>query len=129
MGLLGRPVPRDSWAAWSGEPQALSPVAATTCRVRIAAWKARRGSSKVGLNETFTAKFQHLYTTLTWRFWGWVEARETLSVVSLPLSSFGLHPSLEWSWTLASFVPELDAAVALRAQGNGARGVLDVQVP
>ena len=33
------------------------------------------------------------------------------------------------SWTLASFAPESGAAVALRAQGDGARGVLDVQVP
>ena len=95
MGLFGRPVPRGSWAAWAGEPQALSPVAATTCRVSMAAWKARRGSAKVGLNGTFPAKFQHLYTTLTWRFLGWSGARETLSVVSLPPSSFGFHPSLE----------------------------------
>jgi hypothetical protein len=71
----------------------------------------------MGLNETFPAKFQHLYTTLTWRFLGWSArdtvcceygprptvygplswsgAREPLSVVSLPPPSFGLHPSLE----------------------------------
>ena len=73
----------------------------------MAAWKARRGSAKVGLNETFPAKFQHLYTSLTWRSLGWRGARETLSVVMS--SAFILQPSsLSWS---------------------GARGVLDVQVP
>ena len=46
----------------------------------MAAWKARRGSPKVGRNETFTAKFQHLYTSLTWRFLGWTS--RALSVVS-----------------------------------------------
>jgi hypothetical protein len=95
VGLFGHPVPRGFWVAWAAEPQALSPVAATTCRVRMAAWKARRGSANVRLNETFPAKFQHLYTSLAWRFWGWSGARETLSVVSLPPSFFGLHPSLE----------------------------------
>jgi hypothetical protein len=82
VGLFGRPVPRGSWAAWACEPHALSPVAATTCRVRMAAWKALPESPKVGLNETFPAKFQHLYTTLTWWFLSWSGARETLSVVS-----------------------------------------------
>ena len=66
------------------------------------------------LNGTFPAKFQHLYTSLTWRFLGWSGARETLSVVSLPPSSFGLHPSLERQ--------------SRCAQGDGARGVRDVQV-
>jgi hypothetical protein len=35
---------------------------------------------------------------------------------------------VSWSWTLASFAPEFGAAVALRPQGDGARGVLDVDV-
>jgi hypothetical protein len=64
VGLLGRPVPRGCWAAQAGEPHALSLFAATTCRVRIAAWKARRGSPKVRLNETFPAKFQCLSTNV-----------------------------------------------------------------
>jgi hypothetical protein len=51
----------------------------------------------VRLNETFPAKFQHLYTSLTWRFFGWSGAREKLSLVSFPPSSFGPHPSLAWS--------------------------------
>ena len=50
VGLFGHPVPRGSRAVWAGESQALSPVAATTCRVRTAAWKARRGLAKVRLN-------------------------------------------------------------------------------
>src|SRR4051794_37465067 len=135
--LFGGPVPRGSRAAWAGEPQALSPVAATTCRVSMAAWKARRGSEKVRLNETFPAKFQHLYTTLTWRFLGWGGARDTLTVVSLcrdqgeltdnrpprPAVSHGVS----WWWTLASLAPEFGAAVPARRDGAG--GVLDVQVP
>src|SRR3954452_21043218 len=64
-------MPRGSWAAWAGRPQALSHAAATTCRVSTAACKARRGSPKVAPDGTFTAKFQHLYTTLAWRFLGW----------------------------------------------------------
>jgi hypothetical protein len=94
VGLFARPVPRGSWAAWAAKPQALSPVAATTCRVRMAAWKARRGSAKVGLNETFTAKFQHLYTSVAWPFLGWSGARETLSVVStVHCRRFSVHGS------------------------------------
>src|SRR4051812_1650780 len=93
VGLFGRPVPRGCWAAWADEPQALSPVAATICRVSMAAWKARRGPPKVRRNETFPAKFQHLYTTLTSRFLGWSGARETWSVVSLPTSSSIFRPS------------------------------------
>jgi len=106
VGLFGRPVPRGSWAAWAGGPQALSPVAATTCRVRMAAWVARRGSAKVRLYGTSTAKFQHLYTRLTWRFSGW-SARD---IVSCESSAFILRPS--------SFV---GAAVALRARATSPR--------
>src|SRR5947208_1652222 len=69
--LFGRPVPHGSWPAWACEPQVLSPVAATTCRVSMAAWDARRGSAKVRLNETFRAKIQHLYTTLTGHYLSW----------------------------------------------------------
>ena len=160
MGFFVRPVPRGTWAARAGEPQVLSHAAATTCRVRIAAWKARRGSAKVGLNGTFRAKFQRLYTSLTWRFG--VGARETLSVVSLcrdqgeltdnrpvrpavyhwvswswTLASFAavhaprrtVHGNgVSWSWTSASIAPEFGAAVASRAQGDGACGVRDVRV-
>src|SRR4051794_38625282 len=63
----------------------------------MAAWKARRGSARVRLNETFTAKFQRLNTRLTWRSLGWRGARPTWSVESLPPSSFDLHRFLEWS--------------------------------
>jgi hypothetical protein len=88
VGLFRRPVPRGSRAAWAGGPQALSPAAAMTYRVSVAAGMARRGSPKVRLNETFTAKFQHLYTSPTWRFLGWSRAREKLSLLCLRPSSF-----------------------------------------
>ncbi len=68
-----------------------------------------------------------------------VGARDTLSVVSLCRDQGELtynrppRPAVchgvSWSWTLASFAPEFGAADALRAQGDGARGVLDVLVP
>jgi hypothetical protein len=69
----------------------------------MAAWKARRGPAKVRLNGTFPAKFQHLYTSLTWRFSGWCGARETLSVVSLPPSSFilAMEPAACWMFGYA----------------------------
>jgi hypothetical protein len=65
------PLPRGFLAAWAGKPQVLSHAAATTCRVKIVAWKARRESPKVARNGSFPAKFQRLYTSLTWRFLGW----------------------------------------------------------
>ena len=80
----------------------------------MAGWKARRASPKVARNGGFPAKFEHLYTTLTWRFLGW----SSRDIVCCESSAFILRPS--------SFI---GAAVALRAQGDGARGVRDVQVP
>jgi hypothetical protein len=69
----------------------------------------------------------------------WVGARETLSVVSFCRDQGELTDNraprqtidheVSWSLTLASFAPESGAAVALRAQGNEARCVLDGQVP
>ena len=69
----------------------------------------------------------------------WVGCRERLSVVSFygdqgeltdnrppqPAVSHGIS----WLWTSASFARELGAAIALRAQGDGAGGARDVQGP
>src|SRR4051794_12047621 len=79
----------------------------------MAGWKACRASPKVAENGGFPAKFEHLYTTLTWRFFGW-GARD---IVCCESTAFIFRPS--------SFI---GAAVGLRAQGEGARGVGDGRV-
>src|SRR5947209_1760035 len=85
------PLQRGSWAAWAGQPQVLSHVAATTCRAWIPTLKARRASPKVARNGGFPAQFEHLYTTLTWPFLGW----SSRDIVCCEPSAFILRPSLE----------------------------------
>jgi hypothetical protein len=100
--VLGHPMPRGSWAAWAREPQALSHVAATTCRARVAAWKPRRGCPKVARNGTFPADFEHLYTTMSWRFW--VCGAQDKLTDNRPTRQAVYH-WLSWSWILAGFAP------------------------
>src|SRR5947209_1231820 len=106
------PLQRGSWAAWAGQPQVLSHVAATTCRAWIPTLKARRASPKVARNGGFPAQFEHLYTTLTWRFLGW----SSRDIVCCESSAFILRPS---SFTGA----------AVPARRDGAGGLRDVQGP
>jgi hypothetical protein len=64
VAFRGFPMPRDFGMAEPSTDHVRSRDAATTCRVRIAAWKARRGSPKVARNGTFSVKFQRLYTNV-----------------------------------------------------------------
>jgi hypothetical protein len=114
------PLQRGFLVAWAGKPQILSPVAATTYRVSLATWKARRESPKVAENGGFPAKFKRLYTSRTWRFSGW----RSRAIVCCMSSDFILHPSLERQSRHAGMEPALcwlySYADPSRSGGRGA---------